>query len=179
MTNPPAPLHVGRRQPCTGETGGHWDTGKEKSTVTLPPAQPKASHLLTRGQRGQVTQVHPCVQTHAGLQQEAGSAALTPWGSDEFPPLFPQWDQGWLTPLPTSDLLHLLWAFTLWGQGQRGHFCASDACYSKMLDSVELPTSANSSSSRPAIFSLGTVFGRPLARLCLTDRASVTLLLYF
>lgn len=45
-----------------------------------------------------------------GRRQEAGSAALTSWGSDEFPQLFPWWDQGWLTPLPTSDLLPLLWA---------------------------------------------------------------------
>lgn len=97
-------------------------------------------------------------------------------GSD----VFPQWDQGWLIPLPTSDLLHLLWAFTLGGQGQQDHFCASYVCNAKMLDRVELPISANSSSSpRPAIFSLGTVFRRPQPRLCLTDRASVTFLLYF
>lgn len=99
--------------------------------------------------------------------------------SDAFPQLFPRWDQGWLTPLPTSDLLHLLWAFTLRGRGQQGHVCASYVCHSKMLDRVELPFQQTAPLLPGQRSFLGAVFRRPQPRLCVTDRASVTFLLYF
>lgn len=132
--HPPAPLRVGRRNQGTLGHSEGW--GPHSYTVcNLPPAQPTAPYLLTRGSKARwPRRIHASIRM-LGRRQEAE----VPSFSDAFPQLFPRWDQGWLTPLPTSDPLRLRWAFTLRGRGQQGHVCASYICPSKMLDRVELP----------------------------------------
>lgn len=113
VTTPPWGGHGTTRETLEG----HWDTGKDEfHTVALPAdyplAQPRASYLLIQGQQRPRDPVWfiQSIHKHAGLA--AGGWKCSPYLSQAVVSshsVFPWWDHGWLSLLPDSGLLNLLW----------------------------------------------------------------------
>lgn len=151
--------------------GEHWDTGKDKfHTVTL-----SANHPLARPKPPSCLQIHGqqrpgdpgyirSVPKHAGLAAGDWKWFLTWLRQWWVPTVYSHGGTraGWFL-LPKSGLPHLLWAFTMWGWWQLGHFCASYICYSNMLNRTEMAICENMVPLLPGqpIRPLGTTFRRP------------------